>query len=141
MGWAAIALWLAAWPTLIVPAIVRKGANPAFVPLVLTVPAAVIALYIFMIFWVNADAARRGMNRLQWTLIAALVPYGIGFVIYLYSRQPVPRPCAGCGSETVAMHAFCTACGAALGKSCPGCRRRVEPSWKACAHCGRMLGG
>ena len=138
-AWVAIGLWLAAWPTIIVPLILLKAPNPAFVPLVVTVPALVIGLYIFMIFWVHADAARRRMNSLQWVFIAALVPYGIGFMIYLYSRQPVPQSCAACGSEIVTGHSFCHECGEPQVTVCPECRRRIEPLWRVCAHCGRKL--
>jgi hypothetical protein len=43
-AWILMAIWLLTWVFLLIPAILRKSPNPAFVPLVLTVPAAVIFL-------------------------------------------------------------------------------------------------
>ena len=96
-AWVLMGIWLMIWVALLVPAVLRKSPNPAFIPLVLTVPAVAFCFYIFMVFWVNADAKRRRMNSFQWTLIAALVPCGVGFIIYLVSRRPMPRPCSACG--------------------------------------------
>ena len=40
-----------------------------------------LAFYVLLIGFVNLDAGRRGMSRTLWTLVAALVPYGIGALI------------------------------------------------------------
>jgi hypothetical protein len=138
-AWVLMAIWLLVWVILLIPAIMRKSPNADFVPLVLTVPAAVICLYIFMVFWVNADAKLRRMNSFQWTLIAALVPYGVGFIVYLASRLPIPKPCSACGSVEFASYPFCHSCGARRSQQCPVCGKPVEAGWKVCAHCGQML--
>ena len=138
-AWALIGLFLLLWVPVFIPVIMRKSPNPAFVPLVLTLPAVGWCLYIFMIFWVNADSKRRHMNSLQWTLISALVPFGVGFVVYLASRQPIPQPCPACGAAFVKPYPFCPSCGARRNPPCPACGQPVELQWRACAHCGRML--
>jgi len=138
-AWILMGIWLLVWVTVLIPAILRKSPNPAFVPLVLTVPAVAFCFYIFMVFWVNADSKRRHMNSLQWTILAALVPHGVGFIIYLISRQPVPKPCTACGAAAVKSYRFCPSCGERLGPYCPACGQPVEARWRACAHCGKML--
>jgi hypothetical protein len=138
-AWILMGIWPLIWVTLLVPAILRKSPNPAFVPLVLTVPAVAFCFYIFMVFWVNADAKRRHMDSFQWTLIAALVPYGVGFIIYLVSRLPMPKPCSACGAVEFTTYPFCHSCGARRSRQCPACDKPVEAGWKACAHCGKML--
>ena len=138
-AWILMGIWLLIWVTLLIPAILRKSPNPAFVPLVLTVPAVAFCFYIFMVFWVNADAKRRCMNSFQWTLIAALVPYGVGFIIYLVSRLPMPKPCSACGTVEFTSYPFCPLCGGRRSPQCPACGKPVEDGWRACAHCGKML--
>ena len=138
-AWILMGIFLLVWVTVLIPAILRKSPNPAFVPLVLTVPAVAWCFYIFMVFWVNADSKRRHMNSFQWTLIAALVPYGVGFIVYLASRQPVPKSCPACGATSVRSHPFYPSCGVRLCPQCPACGQPVEARWRACAHCGKML--
>ena len=46
--------------------------------------------------YVYADAKRRGMRPVLWTLIAALFPHLFGFLLYFALRQPMTplRPLA-----------------------------------------------
>lgn len=57
-------------------------------------------LSVFMLFlvigigcFVHADARRRGMNPLLWTLFAVFEPYVIGLVVYLLTRKPFQTAC------------------------------------------------
>jgi hypothetical protein len=134
-----IGIWLLVWVTMFVPAILDKNPNAPFIPIVLVLPGLLFCLYILMVFWVNADSRRRRMNAVQWTLLGAFIPYGIGFIIYMLSRKPMPQPCPACGESTVPSHAFCTSCGEKLSPHCPYCKEPVETKWRACAHCGKML--
>jgi hypothetical protein len=79
--------------------------------------------------------ARRGSRD----AIAALVPYGVGFIIYLISRLPMPKPCSACGAVEFTTYPFCHSCGGRRSRQCPACGKPVEAGWKACAHCGKML--
>jgi hypothetical protein len=137
--WFVIGGFLLIWVTLVVPKILHRSTNPAALPFLLTVPALAISLYILMIFWVNADSRRRRMNSLLWTLVGAFVPYGIGFIIYMLSRDPMPQPCPACAAATTMTHAFCPTCGQKLTPHCPSCGQPVESTWKVCAHCGKKL--
>ena len=138
-AWILIGIFLLLWVPLFVPAIMRKSPNPDFVPLVLTIPAVGWCFYIYMVFWVNSDSKRRHMNSLQWTLISALVPFGVGFVVYLACRQPVPKPCSSCGAAFAKSYPFCPSCGARRSPSCPACGQPVEATWRACGYCGKVL--
>ena len=95
--------------------------------------------YGYLIAYVNGDARRRGMRPVIWTLIAALVPNGIGFLAYFLMREPLLRRCGSCGATARRELAFCPQCGTALTVGCPACRRPIEPGWSHCAHCGVSL--
>ena len=97
------------------------------------------ALWVLMIFYVNADAKRRQMNRLLWTLLVIFIPNAIGFILYFVLRQPIARPCAKCGTSVRPDFVFCPACGESLAPTCPGCHHGIEPGWTACAFCGARL--
>jgi hypothetical protein len=99
-------------------------------------PVAVIAL---LVGYVNADARRRGMRYILWTLLAVLVPNAIGIVLYFVLRDPIKRPCPQCGTPVGPGFAFCPKCGAGLGLACPVCRSPVEPGWSHCVKCGANL--
>ncbi len=44
------------------------------------------------------------------------------------------------GTELLPGKKFCHACGAAAAASCPACGARVDPEWRFCPECGRVLG-
>jgi hypothetical protein len=67
--------------------------------------------YILLTGYVYRDASRRGMPCVPWTLIAFLVPNGVGFVLYFVLRKPLLRPCTHCGHAIGPEHAFCPFCG------------------------------
>jgi RNA polymerase subunit RPABC4/transcription elongation factor Spt4 len=95
--------------------------------------------WVLLVGYVNADAKRRGMNSLLWTLLAALVPNAIGFILFFVLREPLMRICSHCRAKVQPGFAFCPHCGAALSPACPACRRPVEPGWANCPYCGAAL--
>jgi len=96
--------------------------------------------YIALIGYVNADARRRGMRYIMWTLLAIFIPNALGIILYFVLREPPMTPCPHCGIRVKAAFAFCPACGTAVGNACPQCRRPVEPAWSHCPACGAKLG-
>ena len=98
-----------------------------------------LGFWALLVAYVNADAKRRGMNSLMWTLLAVLVPNAIGIILYFVLRDPVMFPCGSCGQRIKAGYAFCPLCGARLGTACNACGRPVERGWVNCAYCGAKL--
>jgi hypothetical protein len=101
--------------------------------------AAAAATFVLLVGYVFADAKRRHMNHVLWTLLAIFIPNAIGVILYFILRDPIPLPCPACGQPSRKGLAFCGACGAAVRPTCPQCRQPIESGWKACAHCGTRL--
>ena len=78
-----------------------------------------LAMGVFMAAWtlclgyVYADAKRRGMRPVLWTLIAALFPHLFGFLLYFALRQPMTPRCPQCGQPVTLDQRFCSWCGVA----------------------------
>jgi RNA polymerase subunit RPABC4/transcription elongation factor Spt4 len=92
-----------------------------------------------LIGYVYGDAKRRRMRYVMWTWLAILVPDMIGVILYFILRDPLPKPCPGCGNLVKAGFVFCPHCGTSLQPSCPNCGRAVELGWANCPHCGQKL--
>ncbi|MBI1896922.1 MAG: zinc ribbon domain-containing protein [Acidobacteria bacterium] len=99
----------------------------------------ILAVLVLVIGYVYADAKRRGMRYVLWTLLAIFIPNAIGIILYFILRDPLPQPCPKCGATVLVRFPYCPACGTAVAQTCPECRRRVEPGWSHCAHCGASL--
>jgi hypothetical protein len=103
------------------------------------------AMFLFMTAWVAligyiyGDAKRRQMRYVMWTLLAIFVPNAIGMILYFILRDPLPKPCPGCGHIEKAKFPFCPHCGTLLQPPCPKCHNAVEPTWANCAYCGQQL--
>lgn len=69
------------------------------------------AIWILGLGYVYADARRRAMPRILWTLIAAFIPNLLGFLLYFALRRPIPLPCPHCGHAMTAEQRFCSWCG------------------------------
>jgi hypothetical protein len=100
---------------------------------------AVAAVFVCFVGYVFADAKRRGMNHVVWTLIAIFVPNAIGIILYFILRDPIALPCPACGTRTQKGHAYCPDCGTPVRPACPSCRQPVEPAWRVCPRCGTPL--
>ncbi len=96
---------------------------------------------ILVLFWgyINADARRRGMRYVMWTLLAMFVPNTIGIILYFILRDPLLAQCPKCGAQGRVNFTFCPQCGAELATTCPSCKRPVEPNWQRCAFCAAEL--
>ena len=71
----------------------------------------VMAIWVLCLGYVYGDARRRSMPPILWTLIAALIPNLLGFLLYFALRRPIALPCAHCGQATLAEQRFCSWCG------------------------------
>jgi len=116
----------------------NKGPLIAYVGVAAGV-ALVIGLILLLLGYVNRDAERRGMNSTLWTLLAILVPYAIGLIIYFLMREPLPYNCPGCGALVNARFNFCPECKRNLRPSCPECKREVRLEDKYCPYCAQEL--
>lgn len=92
-----------------------------------------------MVGYIYGDAKRRQMRHVMWTLLAIFIPNWIGIILYFILRDPLPKPCPGCGHAEKAKFPFCPHCGTLLQPTCPKCDKPVEHSWTNCAHCGQQL--
>jgi predicted nucleic acid-binding Zn ribbon protein len=70
-----------------------------------------VAIWFLCLGYIYADARRRAMPPILWTLIAALIPNLLGFLLYFALRQPVLLPCPGCGRPIATEQRFCSWCG------------------------------
>ena len=110
---------------------------------VITMVALTMAIFIFLIGYVNRDAKRRGMNSALWTLLVILLLPAwtfIGFLIYFLMREPLPYDCPQCGKSVGARFNFCPNCKCNLHPSCPNCKHEVVETDKYCPYCACELG-
>lgn len=101
--------------------------------------ATIVACYFLLIGYINADARRRGMNRILWTFIAIFIPNGLGIVLYFVLRNPRPPRCPQCDALVDPSFGFCPRCRHRLTAVCPHCQRGVHDSDKFCPYCGGDL--
>lgn len=109
---------------------------------IITGASLVVAIFVFMIGYVNQDAKRRGMSSGLWTLLVIVfLPSSlvIGFIIYFLMREPLPYQCPQCGTTVGARFNFCPNCKCNLHPLCPNCKREVAEGDKYCAYCGQEL--
>jgi uncharacterized membrane protein (UPF0136 family) len=78
------------------------------------------AVWVLCLGYVYADARRRAMPAVLWTLLAALVPNLLGFLFYFALRKPAASPCRRCGRLIETGQRFCAWCGSAALSSGPG---------------------
>ena len=145
-AWVVMGVVLLLWYALAIPLLLQVAPpKPGEPPLwllrgLLALAGVILAVWVLMVFYVNADARRRQMNRTLWTLLVIFIPNAIGFIVYFLLRQPVAQACAKCGASVRPGFVFCPVCGVALSPTCPSCHQPVEPGWAACAFCGSKLG-
>jgi len=140
---AAIA-FLLPWAAVTYALTVKIGAPP--MPVALMLPVAllggtVLACFVLLIGYINADAGRRGMSRLAWTLLAIFIPNALGIVLYFVLRKPRTPLCPQCAAGVEPGFGFCPRCRYVLTPVCPQCRRSIHDSDKFCPYCGSDLAG
>jgi hypothetical protein len=69
------------------------------------------AIWLICLGYVYADARRRAMPPILWTLAAILFPNLLGFLLYYLLRKPLGLPCIHCGQPITADQFFCPSCG------------------------------
>jgi predicted RNA-binding Zn-ribbon protein involved in translation (DUF1610 family) len=138
----AVCIWLA-WFVLFMLGPFRADPElrlwPSPAKLMISMLGVLFSVLVLLIGYVYADAKRRGMRYVMWTLLAILIPNGIGIILYFVLRDPLPVTCTNCGAQVRRGFTFCPKCGAAVTRACPQCRRAVEPGWTHCVHCGASL--
>lgn len=98
-----------------------------------------LVILVLLFGYVNADAKRRGMHSMLWTLISIFVPYLMGVVAYFLVREPLPFNCPQCGAVVTARFYFCPGCKYNLRRACPQCKCEVRPDDKYCPYCAQEL--
>jgi len=71
----------------------------------------VFAIWVLGLGYVYADARRRNMPHIPWTLVAMVVPNLLGFLLYFVLRKPIASPCPQCGQPISPEQRFCPSCG------------------------------
>ena len=110
-----------------------------FLVLLTILGGAMMGCYFLLIGYINADAGRRGMSRLAWTLIAIFVPHALGIVLYFVLRKPRTLTCPQCSAAVEPGFGFCPECRSPLHAVCPHCQRGVNAAAKFCPYCGGDL--
>jgi len=117
----------------------REDAPAPLRILIPSVVAAALGGWALLVGYINGDARRRGMRYVMWTWLAALLPDGIGIILYFVLRDPLPVYCTKCGGTSRPTFAFCPRCGNSLAPACPQCKRVSQADWSHCAYCGSTL--
>lgn len=95
--------------------------------------------YLLLIGYVTGDARRRETSPLLWTLVAILIPNGLGIILYFILRQRLRSACPQCGNAVQTGFNFCPRCNYKLSPICPQCRRLVGVNDVYCPYCGTSL--
>ncbi|MGC2109069.1 MAG: zinc ribbon domain-containing protein [Candidatus Korobacteraceae bacterium] len=103
--------------------------------------AILMAATILLIGYIYADAKRRGMNAVLWTVLVILIPKPIGFIAYFLLRKPLVTPCPNCGSGIGTDFRYCSKCGYAVSPSCTNCGRVISRDYIVCPYCGKPVTG
>jgi hypothetical protein len=121
------------------------GLPPKWAPLavfgIVTAAGIPIGCLLLLFGYINRDAKRRGMHSTLWTLLAILVPYLIGVIIYFLLREPLAFSCPQCGASVSARFNYCPGCGYSLRPTCPQCKYEVREGDRFCPHCAFRLAG
>lgn len=99
-----------------------------------------VATVVVLIGYVNADSARRGMNRVLWTLLVIFIPNALGFILYFFVRQPLRTPCPKCGGVVQPGFHYCPNCQFRLVPTCLSCGFALQPEFRCCPGCGKPVG-
>lgn len=115
-------------------------------------PLALLVLWIAVILWVYRDAEQRNMNGVLWGLLV-FVGNIIGLLIYLIVRNeettrfrssastsiPASNLCPSCKRRVQPGFAYCPHCGAKMKAECRNCKKPVSDEWQLCPYCGEKL--
>lgn len=114
--------------------------TPVWAPVLMGLLAGtVLVCYFLLVGYVSRDAGRRGMSSLLWTVVAIVIPNGLGIILYFILRQPLRRSCPQCGNAVQPEFNFCPSCNCKLSPNCPQCQRVVGVNDVYCPYCGTSL--
>lgn len=147
IAWVVAAVVVLLWLLVVIPLLVQhhqqrpqESQLPVqFLTSLLVFCGIVLGLWVLMVFYVNADAGRRQMNRLLWTLLVIFIPNAIGFIVYFLVRKPIGQACGKCRALIRPDFSFCPACGTPASPTCPACHHQIDSEWANCAYCGNKL--
>jgi Double zinc ribbon len=108
-------------------------------PLLGIVAGLFLAAVLLLTGYVYADAKRRGMNALLWTLLVIVIPKAIGFIAYFLLRKPLLEPCPNCRWPIGSDFAYCPKCGYTAVPSCVNCGRAIRRDYLCCPYCGKAV--
>jgi len=115
-----------------------------------------LVMWLALVYWTFADAARRGTTSWFWGAFALLLPF-LGTLIYVIIRPPEyaldarerelelavlerevrqTNVCPNCQSLVEKDYLVCPECGWELKKPCENCERPLELKWGLCPYCG-----
>ncbi len=106
---------------------------------IVTLTMVVLSTIVLLYGYIGADAKRRGMSPVLWVLVALLIPYLIGAILYFVVREPLHLNCPQCGRAVNPHFNFCPSCQFNLRPNCPQCRRAVRAGDRFCPQCGFTL--
>ena len=99
-----------------------------------------LGFYMLMVGYVLRDSRRRGMNPMTWLVIMlALMPAGLGFVVYFLLRSPIEAHCPKCGTHVGSDFNYCSHCQYQLKPVCEHCQHALRPADAFCAYCGSAV--
>jgi hypothetical protein len=102
--------------------------------------ALLLAATILLTGYIYADAKRRGMNAVLWTILVLLIPKPIGFIAYFLLRTPMLAPCPRCKAAIGPDFVYCPKCGYTIMPTCVGCGHALRPDFVCCPYCGKSVG-
>ncbi len=118
----------------------QSNGPPAWArPLLGLVLGLFVACFLLFIGYISRDAKRRGMSPVLWTIVAIVIPNGLGIILYFVLRQPLRSACPQCGNAVQPGFSFCPRCSYKLSPSCPQCQRVVGVNDVYCPYCGTLL--
>jgi hypothetical protein len=97
------------------------------------------ASYVLLVGYVSRDVKRRNMPARLWMFVVAMMPGGIGAVLYFLLRQPMLTRCPHCSTEVASSYNFCPQCQFQMAPVCGQCFRGVEITDVYCKQCGHDL--
>jgi predicted nucleic acid-binding Zn ribbon protein len=82
--------------------------------------------YLLFVGYISRDAKRRRMSALLWTLVAILIPHGLGVILYFLLRQPLRADCPQCASTVHVGFNFCPRCSYKLNANDRGIKNNLQ---------------
>lgn len=100
---------------------------------------AVFAVYwLAVAAWLYQAAEKAGFHGILW-LMLALASNLFAAVLFILLRSFLTSKCGACGTWQDKKRKYCTVCGAAMHRTCPGCGTECKSGDSYCHGCGKKL--